>query len=137
MSIKDKFKSAAFKVRTWVIAALLAVAAWFGHEATTAEPAYAVTLTLPSQYVDGSALPLPALTSYSVAYRVGAGAYTVKVVNGPFTTANQSTTIPKALGQTCANAFVTAGGMASAATSPDVCVANTGPPRAPTGLALE
>lgn len=130
--------------RTWkkitaaVLAALAAVAAFFGFDAVSADPTYAVSLTLPTQYVDGSALPLGAITSYSVAYKVGAAStYTVKVVTGPFSSLEQSTTIPKVLGTTCANAFVNVGGVASAATSPDVCVANTGPPRPPTGLALQ
>lgn len=129
-----------FLKRTWkkitaaVASLLAAIGIYVG--ATAADPTYAVTLTLPNQYTDGSALPLSALTSYTIAYKVGSGPVTTKVVTGPFTIANQSTTIPKSLGTTCANAFVNVGSVASSATA-DVCVINTGPPMPPTNLTLQ
>lgn len=119
-------------------AALLALMQVSGCAPASAQtPTYAVTLTLPSQNTDGSSLPLSQITSYTVAYKVGAAAtYTTKVVAGPFTNASQNTTIPKAFGTTCANAFVIANGQTSAATAPDVCATNTAPPNPPSGLAL-
>lgn len=129
-------------MKNWIItrwrkltAALAALLAGLGI-VIAADPTYSVSLTLPTQYTDGSALPLSALTSYTVAYRVGSGAVATKVVNGPFVALNQNTTIPKNLGVTCASAFVNVGAVASAATA-DVCVTNTGPPMPPTGLAVQ
>jgi hypothetical protein len=121
-----------------ILAAALAVCALAAcSKAESQSPTYAVSLTLPNQYTDGSALPLSDLTSYTIAYKVGAATtYTTKAVNGPFTAAIQSTTIPKALGQTCVNAFVNVGTSASSAT-PDICVTYTGPPRAPTNLQVQ
>jgi hypothetical protein len=119
-------------------AALLALTQISGCTPANAQtPTYAVSLTLPSQNTDGSALPLSQITSYTVAYKVGAAVtYTTKVVTGPFTNAAQSTTIPKAFGTTCANAFVIANGQTSAATAPDVCATNTAPPSPPSGLTV-
>lgn len=129
-----------FLKRTWkkITAAFAALLAALGiYIGAVAQPAtYAVTLTLPSQYVDTSALPLTAITSYTVAYKVGTGAVQTKVVNGPFTSRDQATTIPKALGTTCANAFVNVGAIASSATA-DVCVSNNGGPMPPTNLQVQ
>lgn len=132
-------KSIGKKIRAALVAVALAVAGFFGyHPAESADPTWAVSLTLPSQYTGNSALPLSALTSYTVAYKApGASTYTTKVVNGPFTQANQSTTIPKELGQTCLNVFVNVGAVASAATAPDVCVSYTGPPKPPSNLTVQ
>ena len=128
------------RFKKWAAGAALALLAIFGlytPDGTTQTPTYAVTLTLPNANSDGSALPVSQITSYTVAYKVGAAAtYTTKVVNGPFTGANQSTTIPKAFGTTCANAFVIANGQTGAATSPDVCVTNTAPPNPPSNLTV-
>lgn len=106
--------------------------------ATAQTPTYTVTLTLPNQNTDGSALALSGLASYSVAYKLNGGTAVVKTVNGPFTSADQSTTIPKAFGTTCANAFVTStGGMVSAATAPDVCAVFTAPPKPPSNVTVQ
>lgn len=106
-------------------------------KATAQTPTYSVSLTLPSQNTDGSSLPVSQITSYTIAYKVGAATtYTTKVVNGPFTVLTQTTTIPKPFGTTCANAYVTANGMTSAATSPDVCVTNLAPPSPPSSLTV-
>jgi hypothetical protein len=134
MTIKTRLTA----VRKWIAGVVLSIAAALGIYVNAQAPVYQVSLTLPSQYTDNSALPLSALTSYTVAYKAaGASTYTTKVVNGPFTQANQSTTIPKELGQTCINAFVNVGAVASAATSPDVCPTFTGPPKAPTNLTVQ
>jgi hypothetical protein len=134
MSIKSTW----LKVRKWILATLAAAAAAIAgflglDDAESADPTYAVAWTLPTQYTDGSTMPAGTLASTTIAYRVGTAPVTLKVVPTPAT----STTIPKALGTTCASAFVTTtGGIASAATA-EVCVSNTGPPRAPTGLTIE
>lgn len=128
------------KIKRWTAAAALAVLGFLGfytQDGTTQTPTYTVSLTLPTQNTDGSSLPVSQITSYTVAYKVGVAAtYTTKVVNGPFTNVNQSTTIPKAFGTTCANAFVTANGQVSAATSPDVCVTAVAPPNPPSNVAV-
>lgn len=133
-----KIKTIWTRVRNAIAAAVLAVLGFLGfysQDGTTQTPTWNVSLTLPSTYQDGSALAPSAITSYTIAYKVGSAAtYTTKVVNGPFSSGNQSTTIPKSLGQTCVNAFVNVGAVTGPATSPDVCVANTGPPGAPTNL---
>lgn len=134
MTIKTRLTAA----RKWIAGVVLSIAAALGIYVNAQAPVYQVSLTLPNQYTDNSTLPLSAITSYSIAYKLpGATEYTVKVVNGPFTQANQSTTTPKQLGQTCFNAFVNVGAVASAATSPDVCPTFTGPPKAPTNLTVQ
>lgn len=134
MSIKTSWN----RFKKWVAAGVLAVLASIGlytPDGTTQTPTYSVSLTLPTANTDGSALPVSQITSYTVAYKVGAATtYTTKVVNGPFTGTAQSTTIPKAFGTTCANAFVTANGQVSAATAPDVCVTTVAPPNPPTNV---
>lgn len=128
------------KIKRWTIgavAALLAAIGLYTQDGTTQTPTYAVSLTLPTQNTDGTSLPVAQITSYTVAYKLnGATTYTTKVVNGPFTGTAQSTTIPKAFGQTCAHAFVIANGQTSAATSPDVCVTAVAPPNPPSNVAV-
>lgn len=126
------------RFKKWAAAAAIAVLGFLGlytQDGTTQTPTYAVTLTLPSLNTDGSALPVSQITSYTIAYKVGAAAtYTTKVVPGPFTSVTQATTTPKVFGTTCFNAFVTANGMNSAATAPDLCLTFTAPPNPPTNL---
>lgn len=141
MSIKDKVKKAARSVWSWLVAAALAVAAFFGYEADTAEPTYAVTLTMPTQYTSGEPLALTELASYTIVYTVNGGAQQTKVVTSGIT-AISSTTIPKQLGRTCASAFVTtnATGLTPNTSSSQVgpvCVVNAGIPNAPTNLTLQ
>ncbi|MGC3959581.1 MAG: hypothetical protein QM813_17025 [Verrucomicrobiota bacterium] len=135
MSIKTAFK----KARAWVTGAVLALLASIGlyHPVESQTPAYTVTLTLPTQRADNSALPLSQIASYTVAYKVGAGAYTLKVVNGPFTTLAQTTTTPRVFGTTCHNVYVTdTGGLVGAATSPDICVTTNAPPNPPSNVTV-
>lgn len=127
------------RFKKWVAAATLALLVSLGlytPDGTTQTPTYTVSLSLPTANTDGSSLPVSQVTSYTVAYKVGAGAYTTKVVNGPFTGVTQSTTIPKAFGTTCVNASVTANGQVSAASAPDVCVTTVAPPNPPSNVAV-
>lgn len=124
--------------RIWkkITAVVAGILASLGLYVAAQTPTYSVSLALPNQYTDGSALPLSSLTSYTIAYKVGSGSVQTKVISGPFSSASQSTTIPKSLGTTCVNAFVNVGAIASAATA-DSCVTNTGPPMPPTNLQVQ
>lgn len=138
MSIKSTAKKVWKKVTGAVIALLVAIGL-YNTPVESQTPTYTVSLTLPNQNTDGSALALSGLASYTVAYKLnGAATYTVKTVNGPFVGATQTTTIPKAFGTTCANAYVTAtNGSVSAATSPDVCSVATAPPNPPSNVSVQ
>ncbi len=105
-----------------------------------------VQATMPTEYTDGTALPLSHLASWTISYSVNGGAVQTKVVTS--LAAVTSTTIPKSLGTTCFQNFVTAKGAApvptsawntssSAAPSPAVCVTITGPPKPPTNLTVQ
>jgi hypothetical protein len=74
MSIKSKVKAAARRVWTWVVAAALGVAAFFGFEAQSqAVVTDTLTWTAPTQFVDGSAIPAGTITGYRFAWATSAG----------------------------------------------------------------
>lgn len=68
MSIKDKVKKAARNVWAWLVAAALAVAAFFGYDADAQVVTDTVSWTLPTQRVDGSALPASEIAKTTIAW---------------------------------------------------------------------
>lgn len=144
MGIRSTFR----RVRATVVRALLAIASALGiYTAVQAQaPIYTVTATMPTEYVGGAALPLDHLATWTISYSLNGGALQTKVV--PVTAANMSTTIPKAIGTTCVQVFVTTKGAAPVPTDsrnsssgmvpePPICVQFNGGPKSPSNTAVQ
>lgn len=108
MSIKDKAKRALRSVRNWLIAAALAVAAFFGYDAYSQVVTDAVSWALPTQRMDGSALPVGEIAKTTVAWGTSAaGPFTnVQDVAAPGTSHTFTRSSP-GTGVRCYVAFVT------------------------------
>lgn len=69
-----RIKNAARKVWLGIVAAALAVAAFFGYDANSQTATRDVlTWVAPTQYVDGTAIPSGAITGYRYAWGTAAG----------------------------------------------------------------
>lgn len=107
--------------------------------ATSADPVYTVSATMPTEYTSGAALPLSDIASMTVTYTVNGGALQSKTVTT--LQATTITTVPKQLGTTCFQVYVTtkataAGPNASSSMTPEppVCLLMAGIPRAPSNV---
>lgn len=139
MSIRKFFT----RVRAAIVGAVMAVLAAIGiyNNAETQTPTWNVSATMPTQYMDNSALPVTDLASYTVVWKLNGGATQTKVVSTGIA-ATVSTTIPKELGTTCVAMFVTTKATArspnsSSTQTADVCATFAGIPKVPTDLAVQ
>lgn len=143
MSIKSGIKRVARSIWSWLVAAALAVAAFFGYEADSAAPPTTdiVSWTMPAQYVGGAALPLADIAKTTVVWgTVPGGPYSnSQDVMAPAT----SVTLARAgdgTGTRCYKAAVTttaARGSMSSQYTDEVCKTVHAPPSAPTGLTVQ
>jgi hypothetical protein len=143
MSIKDRLKSAARKLRMWALAALAAIGGVFGYHHIAESQATPVTDTLswmmPTQYLDGGALPIGQIAKTTIVWGAAQG--------GPYTAGTQDVTSPavsvvltrpgNGYGTRCYKAAVTSTGGAQGAWSNEACKTVQAPPGPPTGLTAQ
>src|SRR5690348_10401307 len=77
MSIKERLKSAALKLRMWALAAVAAIGGVFGYHHIAESQATPVTDTLtwtmPPQYMDGTALPISQIAKTTIVWGTAQG----------------------------------------------------------------
>lgn len=136
-SIKTRIKTLARKVWTWLAAAALAVAAFFGYDAHSQTATRDVlTWIAPTQYVDGTEIPAGAITGYRYVWGTAAGGpYPNTQDVGNVLTATVNHPEP-GYGTRCYRVAAITNGV-TGEWSGEGCKTVRAPARAPTGLAVE
>lgn len=137
MKIMATIKKAARRVWTWVVAAALAVAAFFGYEAQSqAALVDVLTWTAPTHYTDNTPIPAGTITGYRYVWgTTPSGPFPNEVNVGNVLTA-QATRPQPGYGQRCYRVAALVG-TASGEWSAVACKTVQAPARAPGNFAVE